>query len=131
MIDIFNTRKCNGPAEVCQESGNRSFSLHVVSLKPRAFHIPNFISDFECDAIIQHAVPKIRLSSVGHGDNAFNSSGRTSENTWIGREVSDVTETIYRRASHLLNLDEKLLNSDANAEEMQVTLFLRFPRYIL
>ena len=92
----------------------------MISLKPRAFHIPNLISDFECDSIIQLAVPKIRLSSVGHGDNAFNSSGRTSENTWIGRDVSDVTETIYRRAAHILNLDEKLLNPEVNAEEMQV-----------
>ena len=103
-----------------QTPGNITINLTVVSLTPRAFYIPHLISDFECDSIIQYAIPKIQLSSVGHGDNAFKSSGRTSENTWVGRRVSEVTDTIFRRAAHTLNLDEGLLDSHANAEEMQV-----------
>jgi hypothetical protein len=45
-------------------------------------------------------------------------------NAWVGRESSVVTESLYMRAAHLLNLDESLLNSDTNAEDMQVYIYV-------
>lgn len=36
------------------------------------------------------------------------------------RNTNHVTETLYRRAADILNVDEKLLHSSKNAEEMQV-----------
>ena len=36
------------------------------------------------------------------------------------RNSNHITETLYRRAADVLNVDEKILHSSHNAEEMQV-----------
>jgi hypothetical protein len=106
--------------------GNLSLTLTVLAQTPRVLHIPNFLNDFECDSIIEIAAPRIRLSSVGQGGNAFTSTTRTSHNTWIGRSASPVIETLYRRAAHVLNIDDSLLHPYKNAEEMQVEIFIHY-----
>lgn len=84
--------------------------------------IENFLSDFEAEEIINLAKPKVKQSEVGDsGIGALKSDTRTSKNTWVGRGRSEVTDTIYKRAADVLNLDEQLLNNDANAEQMQVS----------
>jgi hypothetical protein len=71
--------------------------------------------------IIELAKPKIKESQVGDLDvGAMKSDTRTSKNAWISRGLHVVTDTIYRRAADVLHLDEKLLNNDANSEQMQV-----------
>lgn len=105
--------------------------LEVASLTPRAFLIPEFLSAFETDEIIRLARPQIHTSFVGddEGGGARISDTRTSKNAWVGRGSSPVTETLYVRAAHLLNLDEKLLNSVTNAEDMQVVHYVNGQKY--
>jgi prolyl 4-hydroxylase len=51
---------------------------------------------------------------------AFESQVRTSENTWLGRDRSPMIETLFRRASDVLQVPESLLHSTENAEDMQI-----------
>jgi hypothetical protein len=106
--------------------------LEVASLAPRAFLIPSFLSDFESDAIIKLSKPQIKESLVGevNAGGARFSDTRTSKNAWIKRGTDDITETLYRRAADLLQLDEKLLHSHTNAEDMQVYVYIYIYIYI-
>ena len=105
--------------------------LEVISLTPRAFYIPNFLSDFEAEHIIELSKPQIKASEVGdiEGGGARFSDTRTSRNAWIGRSTSAPTESLYLRAADLLVLDEKMLNSNTNAEDMQVVHYVNGQRY--
>ena len=59
---------CSGSKETCQSKEPLKLQLEVVSQEPRVFIIPNFLSDFEADTIIEHARPKIDVSQVGNYD---------------------------------------------------------------
>jgi prolyl 4-hydroxylase len=72
-------------------------------------------------------VDKYSLGNVATG--AFTTNTRTSKNTWVGRTANDVTETLYRRAAHLLNLDDGLLQTHTNSEEMQVVTYINGQKY--
>jgi len=116
------SRFCDGPASKCQGSDNVTLELEVISTAPKAYIIPNFLSDFEVQAIINIATPRIRASTVGNqdGGGVRTSSTRTSWNTWVGRFTTPVTQSLYLRAADVLNVHESLLNTNTNAEEMQV-----------
>eukprot|EP00596_Hydrurales_sp_CCMP1899_P002164 CAMPEP_0119036466 /NCGR_PEP_ID=MMETSP1177-20130426/4191_1 /TAXON_ID=2985 /ORGANISM="Ochromonas sp, Strain CCMP1899" /LENGTH=495 /DNA_ID=CAMNT_0006996387 /DNA_START=200 /DNA_END=1687 /DNA_ORIENTATION=- len=122
---------CFGTPASCQSTDPIDLELHVASIEPRAFLIPQFLSDYETDDIIQLARPLIYDSTVGQtdGGGTRNSDTRTSKNAWVSRESSAVTESLYRRAAHLLNLDEALLNRDTNAEDMQVVHYVNGQKY--
>ena len=106
----------------CQSTTPTELRLEVVSQAPRAFVIEDFLSEFEADEIVKFAEPRIRASTVGNDDGGGvrASETRTSHNTWIKRQSSPIFETLFKRAGHLLKVDEKLLHPHANAEELQV-----------
>lgn len=121
---------CDGPEVECKSKEEVQLHLEVVSLEPRAFVIENFLSDFEVNEIIKHARPRLHHSSVGDVDTgAFESDTRTSTNTWISRTHSAITETLFLRASDLLQIDEVLLTRHKNAEDMQVVHYTKGQRY--
>jgi prolyl 4-hydroxylase len=124
-------RNCEGSKRKCQSKGIVNLELQVVSKQPKAFIIPKFLSDFEAQEIINQATPKIYESTVGNKDagGARKSDTRTSRNAWVGRESSEVINSIYRRAADLLKIDEKMLNSNENAEEMQVVHYVNGQKY--
>jgi prolyl 4-hydroxylase len=109
----------------CQSTDPLHFTLTAVSLAPRVFVLENFLSEVEADEIIRHANPKVKESFVGNHDEGGGrtSDTRTSRNTWIPRGTSDMTETLSRRAADVLGLDEKLLWSSKNAEDLQVVSY--------
>ena len=121
---------CDGLEVECKSKEKVTLHLEVVSLAPRVFMIENFLSDFEVDEIVKHARPRLHHSSVGDVDTgAFESDTRTSTNTWIARTHSAITETLFLRASDLLQIDEKLLDRHKNAEDMQVVHYTKGQRY--
>ena len=90
---------CDGKESRCRHSEPVKLDLEVVSLAPRAFIIPNFLSDFEADSIVKQARPHIATSSVGDADVGIqNSDTRTSKNTWLNRYSSLITQSIFLRA---------------------------------
>ena len=76
---------CGGSKENCQSPQPLDMTLEVVSLAPRVFIIPNFLSDFEAEQIIHIAQPKIKESTVGQAEaGGIRKSGtRTSMNTYV------------------------------------------------
>ena len=92
----------------------------MISQQPRAFVISNFMSDFEANAIIAAASPRLQESLVGdrEGGGILHSDTRTSFNTWLQRTSSPITDTISRRAADLLRIDMNLF--DHVSEDMQV-----------
>ena len=107
---------------MCQSKEKLKLRLEVVSTHPKVFIIEDFFSAFEAEEIIAYAKPRIAKSTVGQGDSGGvrNSDTRTSSNTWMPRSSSDTVNTLYLRAADLLKIDEQLLTSHTNAEDMQV-----------
>lgn len=111
----------------------------VESVSPRVFSIPNFLSKDECEQLIQLALSQgMNQSTVfaggsggyyndnHHADsdskpNNFqhDSATRSSSNTWLPRHAANLTNIIYRRAAHLLHLDETLLQGDWIHDDLQ------------
>lgn len=60
---------------------------------------------------------------------AFESDVRTSSNAWLSREHSQVTETLFRRAADLLQIDEVHLKRSDSAEDMQVVHYINGQKY--
>ena len=50
-------------------------------------------------------------------------------NTWLGRKTSRETESLFLRAADLLNLDEKIMHNNRNAEDMQVVHYENGQKY--
>jgi len=128
---ISKIRTCDGPASECQSKDELHFELEVISTHPKAFVIPNFLSEFEAEMIIQLAQPKLDGSLVGDREagGGRSSDTRTSRNAWVPRNTNKQTETLFKRAAHLLQIDEKLLTSLANAEDMQVVSYRDKQKY--
>ena len=122
---------CDGPAATCKSKDPVPMELEVISIAPRAFYIPHFLSDFEAEHIIALAKPQIKASQVGdaEGGGAGFSDTRTSRNAWVGRKASAPCESLYIRAADLLRVDEKLMHSHVNAEDMQVVHYVNGQKY--
>jgi len=91
-------------------------------VKPKIFRINNTVSEAEADFIVSISQPRIKRSLAGT-DGGLVSNTRTSSNTWLGRHEHFVLDTIYRRAAHILNIDERLFHPgtpDNVVEDLQV-----------
>ena len=112
---------CDGVARECQSEDPVPLQLEVLSTSPKVYIIEDFLSSYECESIIQVANPRMGTSTVGDGERgAHLTSARTSSNAWLARHTSPVTESVFKRAAHVLNVDEALLHHDKNAEDLQV-----------
>lgn len=135
MTDTYRNpstlRYCAGSSATCHDDQPLEMELEVVSITPKVFIIPLFLSDFECDEIINLARPIISDSLVGVRGTAGAGlrSTRTSKNSWVKRETNAVTETLSMRAADLMKIDEKLLRSDLNSEELQVVHYDKTQKY--
>jgi prolyl 4-hydroxylase len=122
---------CAGAANKCQSREPISFELEVASLAPKVFIIPQFLNSFEADAVIGIANVTVKASTVGSydGGGVRTDSTRTSRNTWIPRSKSPLTDTLFRRAADVLNVDESLLHTASNVEDIQVVHYVNGQKY--
>lgn len=115
----------------------QNYKLEVVSVTPRVFTIRNFLSATKCDSLIQMAISNdLEASTVYAGSLAKQHRDiytRSSTNTWLTRDTANVTEEIYRRAAHLINIDESLLQApiddDVDAHHHSIAESLQVIRY--
>ena len=114
--------QCDGDAATCQSTDPVELDIQVISTHPKAFIIPNFLSEFEADKIIELGDARLKTSLVGNRDSGGGrySDTRTSKNAWVPRSTAPQTETLFRRAADLLNVHESLLQSNRNVEDLQV-----------
>lgn len=122
--------KCDGPISECQSLHPVHLELEVISTAPRAFIIKNFLNNFEVNAIISAAKSRLHHSSVGDTETgAFESDVRTSSNAWLPRDLNEITDTLFRRAADLIQIDERHLHRSDAAEDMQVVHYQDGQRY--
>jgi prolyl 4-hydroxylase len=100
------------------DNEDKTLQLQVVSVTPRVFSIDNFLTDDECHSLMAAAQAQgLQGSTLYAGGMAPQAqrdrSTRSSTNTWLGRDTSVVTDRIYRRAAHLLQMKSALLQQPA------------------
>lgn len=101
-----------------------NITLKAVSCAPRIFEIPNFISHTEADHILMltNRTHELHRSSTGDSKRpSDHDSTRTSTNTWVYRHETPIIDSIYRRVSDLLQLDEALLRSRRIDEHPEIS----------
>jgi prolyl 4-hydroxylase len=131
LVNASSARHCSGSAANCQAPGDLHLELEVISTHPKAFIIDNYISSFEADELIRLASLKVSPSYVGNQEDGGGrlSSTRTSRNTWLKRNVNDITETIFHRTADLLRIEESLFQTDTMVEEMQLVKYEKGQKY--
>lgn len=119
---------CKGSKAECQSSSPVQLRLEVLSTAPKVFVVPQFISDYEVDAILAVAKPRVADSFVGNNDGggARKSDTRTSKNTWIPRTTDEVMDSLFRRAEHLLQIPRL---DASNTEDLQVVHYTIGQKY--
>lgn len=80
--------------EVAYQSAPDGLVVECVSIKPKAFRVVNFLTDFETDYLVHQAAPMLGRSTVGDGADARDSGVRTSKSAWLprGHSVRDLTQ---------------------------------------
>jgi prolyl 4-hydroxylase len=87
-------------------------SLEVVSILPRVFRIDNFLTADECQALIDLAIGHGMTASTVYAGGTTGEEGavrqrntRSSFNSWLKHNESDVTDVIYRKAARIFQVD--------------------------
>eukprot|EP00586_Coscinodiscus_wailesii_P002810 CAMPEP_0172480864 /NCGR_PEP_ID=MMETSP1066-20121228/6362_1 /TAXON_ID=671091 /ORGANISM="Coscinodiscus wailesii, Strain CCMP2513" /LENGTH=399 /DNA_ID=CAMNT_0013242621 /DNA_START=18 /DNA_END=1217 /DNA_ORIENTATION=- len=94
-----------------------NLTLTTLSVSPRVFSIPNFLSPLEVQHILHLATGmSLSRSTVGQSSSGQSADTRTSRNTWVYREHTPIVDAIYRRAADLLRIDEALLRHRSQEE---------------
>jgi len=70
-----------------------------------------------------------RNTTLHNNTTQHNTTQHNSRNSWVKRSTSSITESLFKRAADLLQLDEGLMNSESNAEEMQVVRYVDGQKY--
>lgn len=112
--------------------------LETISCAPQVFRIDNFLSAVEVEHIIdlvkdgsrnitltQSTVHPGGVSDYGDdaeksGNEQMDAATRSSTNAWIEREASPIIDSIYRRASDLLGIDEALMRHRSGEEHPEL-----------
>jgi hypothetical protein len=90
---------------------------------PLVFTINNFLTDEECDHMINLAQPHFQRALVSSDNGGIISAGRTGENYWINHTADEITATIAIKIASLLNIPLE------NAENFQMIYYGIFEEY--
>lgn len=93
---------------------NNNQKQTILREDPGVFYISNFLSDDECQHIIDVALPCMKQSLVSDNNKGSVSNGRTSNNAWIRHNHDDITLQIAEKISKIVNIPLQ------NAEAYQV-----------
>jgi prolyl 4-hydroxylase len=111
------------------------FTLKAISVAPRAFLIEKFLSPEDCQAIIDLSQQKgLQLSTLHTGATAKQAqdlSTRSSSNTWLPQDTNDLTESIYKKAAQVMQLDPELFQKfhESSAHHHSIAESLQVVRY--
>lgn len=100
--------------------------VKVLSTSPRIFLIENFLSAYECDYMIQKALPHLKRSTVvsAAADYEETHEGRTSKGMFFEQRPSDrILRKIEKRIAQLTMIPEE------NGEAIQVLTYGRGEEY--
>jgi len=105
-----------------------NIEVELICDAPRAYHVKNLLSDYECDQIIAKGFELgFKRSTVA--DSADVDPTRTSETVWIERFKSEVVDRVIKRIADVVHIDEKLLNMAKSAETLQLVKYMKDQYY--
>lgn len=81
-----------------------SSNIKVVCNEPKIYIIDNFISDQECNHLINLTEGRLKKAGVTGNGKIVNSSSRTNRNCWINHNNDIVTTNLCNRVSKLVKL---------------------------
>ncbi len=105
--------------ETKTSEGDLNITLNVLCDSPKTLSVPNFLSDAEAEHIID--VGKymgLKRSTVG--SEALHIADRTSETTWLVREMSPIIDDIHARIADVARIDARLIYSNTSSESLQL-----------
>jgi prolyl 4-hydroxylase len=114
--------------------------LTVTSVAPRVLEIESFLSEFECQFLIQKAKKKGLHASTVEGASGVDTQTRSSDTAWLSRQSSPIIDNIYRRAADVLQISESLMrhasphhdkiaSHHSISEEMQLVRYQKKQEY--
>ena len=71
---------------------------------PKYYTIDNFLTDIECEEIIEIAKPLLKKALVSGTKDGFISKGRSGSNCWLPHDTSEVTLAIAKKISDLVKI---------------------------
>lgn len=98
-------------------------SKNILSTEPEIFTINSFISDKDCQHIINISEEKLKRALVSGDKKGVVSSGRTGMNCWIPHNFDNITTEISQSISKLINVPIE------NAESFQIIYYDRGQEY--
>ena len=102
--------------------------MQVLCTEPRVVSIGRFLSEAECEHIIQvgHYLG-LRRSTVS--ESAIKTLDRTSSTVWLERKFSPIIDSIVKRIGNVLGIDENLLHLNTSSESLQFVHYLEGELY--
>lgn len=91
--------------------------LQVLYNEPKIYIIDNFITEDECNHMINISKNSMENSLVSDGKSGVLSSGRTSKNAWIKHDFDEITKRIGTKIANQVNMPLE------NAEAFQVIYY--------
>merc|ERR1712154_425096 len=103
----------------CRENNNdgNTLKLMVETLSnsdPRIYKVSNFLSEYEANHIINKSRSRMKRSTTGNGLNKKRDPTRTSSNTWLAMNYTEVIQSIYHRIGDVLGIDPYKMTVDAS-----------------
>lgn len=117
---------CQASAETCAALAPKNISLHFISVAPRVLVVKDLLSQAEAEAVIALARPRLTLGSVGQGAQAYQSTTRTSELTFLSYS-SGFMLNLQSRFADVVGVSAEKLRT--RAEPLQVVQYLKNQRY--
>lgn len=106
-------------------------TLHVkvLATQPRAFVVENFMSDWEVEFVKDYHRPIMQRSTTGNGENMREETRRTSKSSRMYRASYPLADTLYRRLAVVLNMSQRLIHNDYNAEPINIVHYTHRQEY--
>ena len=102
---------------------NNNYSKNIININPEIYTINNFLTNEECDHIINISKNDLKNALVSSDKSGIISNGRTGQNTWLPHNYTNITKNISEKISNLLNI------SLDNAESIQVIYYNKTQEY--
>ena len=96
--------------------GNK-YNINIRCSDPKIFIIDNFITENECNHLINIGKSDLMNSVVSDNSGGFISKGRTSKTSWIDLDKDNITNEISKNISDLVNIPIE------NSEKFQLVYY--------
>eukprot|EP00474_Spongospora_subterranea_P009752 CRZ10210.1 hypothetical protein [Spongospora subterranea] len=125
----YETKRLVSPAKYTKEGGlpdqssTTVLNMKTMSTSPKIFLIEEFLSEDECDHIIQEAIDLGDMKRSGVKTTGEHIPSRTSTNTWIAADKSEIVENVFKRGFSVMKLPFNKDSWKNHSESLQVLLY--------